>query len=292
MRIEAEIMNLILNFAEANEFIRAVWMNGSRVNPHVIKDELQDYDVAFVANEIKHFLEDKSWIAKFGKTIIIQEPDKNDAAFGIKHNSLDTYTFLMLFEDGNRIDLKFINKNYAIEEYKSDSLTVLLLDKDKFLPELPPLSDIGYYIEKPTQAQFLACQNEFWWCLQNIAKGIVRDELPCAMKIFNICHEELEKMVEWYIGIQNNFEVSTGKFGKYFNKYLPGNFYKLYEKTYLDSNCEHLWNAIFAMCDLFRLLAKEVAKKLGFNYNKNEEDGMIKYLTKFKSKDLNYENKL
>lgn len=38
MRNEQEMMDLIINFAMADERIRAVYMNGSRTNPNVPKD--------------------------------------------------------------------------------------------------------------------------------------------------------------------------------------------------------------------------------------------------------------
>lgn len=289
MQKENKTMDLILNFAKSDKNIQAVWMNGSRVNPNVKKDEFQDYDIVFAVNDIAPFIKDKSWIANFGETVIIQEPRKNDLAIGIKSDFSRIYRFLMLFNDSNRIDLTFVNKNHALEEYKSDSLTVLLLDKDNFLPALPKPNDSDYHIRKPTEKQFEAYCNEFWWCLQNVAKGIVRDELTYAIRMFDIVHAELEKMVEWYIGMQNNFEVSTGKFGKYFKYYLPKNLYEMYKETYSGSNYENLWDAVFKTCDLFRVLAKEVAVKLSFTYNQSEDDGITKYLEVLRSK-INVKN--
>lgn len=86
-----------------------------------------------------------------------------------------SYTWLMLFKDGVRIDLNIQIKDEMLKRYINDSLTVPLLDKDNCLPEIPESSDIGYFIKKPSQAQYRGCCNEFWWCLQNVAKGIARD---------------------------------------------------------------------------------------------------------------------
>lgn len=47
MRSEQEILDLILNTAQADERIRAVVMNGSRVNPNAPRDPFQDYDVIY-----------------------------------------------------------------------------------------------------------------------------------------------------------------------------------------------------------------------------------------------------
>jgi hypothetical protein len=49
----------------------------------------------------------------------------------------------MQFLDGNRIDLSF----YALEQVElivRDSLSLVLLDKDHLIKQLPPPSDVGY----------------------------------------------------------------------------------------------------------------------------------------------------
>jgi len=127
--------------------------------------------------------------------------------------------------------------------------------------------------------KYYGCCNEFWWCLNNVAKGIVRDQLLYAMRMYTeIVHIELEKMAEWFIGIEHNFSVTSGMWGKYFKKYLPTELYEMYTKTYSNGDYEHLWTAIFIACDLFHTLALSVAAHFGFTYRQNEEDGMREYL--------------
>lgn len=39
-------------------------------------------------------------------------------------------------------------------------------------------------------------------CLNNVAKGIARDELPYAMEMYNcVVRNDLKDMIYWYIGI-------------------------------------------------------------------------------------------
>ncbi len=75
----------------------------------------------------------------------------------------------------------------------------------------------------------------------NVAKGIIRDELPYAMEMYNeIVRSDLKDMIDWYIGINNDFKVSAGKMGKYYKRLLPENIYIKYMNTYSDSNYERL----------------------------------------------------
>ena len=62
MRSEKEVLDEVLNFAQKNEMVRAVLLNGSRVNPNVSKDIFCDYDVAFFVTNPDHFLIEQSWI--------------------------------------------------------------------------------------------------------------------------------------------------------------------------------------------------------------------------------------
>ncbi len=283
MRTEEEMFELILGIATADERIRAVYMNGSRTNPNVKKDIYQDYDIVYVVTETASFLVDKTWISVFGDIAMVQEPDSNDLGWGINADINRNYGWLMLFKDGNRIDLHIQIEEAMYEEYTRDSLTVPLLDKDNVLPTIPTANDKGHRIQKPTKPQYDGCCNEFWWCLNNVAKGIVRDQLPYAMRMYHeVVHIELDKMLEWYIGTKTEFSVSVGMWGKYFKEYLPIELYETYTKTYSDNDYEKLWTAIFAATELFRTVAHVVGKNFGYLYNQSNDDNMMSYLAEMK----------
>lgn len=279
MRNEQEMMDLIINTAIEDERIRAVYMNGSRTNPNVPKDIFQDYDIVYVVTETSTFIEDENWINLFGDLRMVQEPDKLDHGIGLNMNFERRYAYLMLFTDGNRIDLTLQTKETVLEEYGKDKLTVPLLDKDEFLPSIPSPSDIDYHVKKPTEGQFDSCTNDFWWCLQNVAKGIWRDELPYAKLMFKYTtRESLDEMVNWWIGIEYDFQVSTGKMGKYFKKFLPESYWEMYQKTYSDGSYENMWDSLFITCELFRALARDVAESLSYTYPADDDKNITEYL--------------
>lgn len=284
MRTEQEMMALILQVAREDDRIRAVFMNGSRANPKVQKDPYQDYDIVYVVTETGSFLNDRTWLKVFGEPLIVQEPDNNDFGWGINADFSRSYAWLMLFKDGNRMDLTLVTLETLPERYLEDSLTVPLLDKDNCLPEIPPSNDSNYWVKKPQQPQYRGCCNEFWWCLNNVAKGIVRDQLPYTMWMYHvIVRPMLDKMLDWYIGINTDFSVSVGMQGKYYKKYLPPELYQMYARTYSDSNYDNLWDAIFIACRLFRTVAQPVADALGFTYNLEEDTNMLAYLSRMRA---------
>lgn len=284
MRSEQQMLDLILGVAGRDPRIRAVYMNGSRTNANAPKDIFQDYDIVYVVTETASFLADEGWVRVFGELLIKQEPDRLELPTG-EHSTdnalqqVNNYGYLLLFADGNRIDLHIQTKEAMLEAYSNDSLTVPLLDKDGWLPEIPASSDCDYHTSPPAERFYLSCCNDFWWCLQNVAKGIWRDELPYAKEMFeHIVRDNLNRMVAWWIGTKHDFQVSPGKMGKYFKTFLPPAYWDMYKATYADGNYDNMWEAVFAACDLFRSLAGEMAAYFGYTYNADEDRNMTGYL--------------
>lgn len=263
MRSEQEMLDLILTYAREHDEVRAVVMNGSRVNPNAPKDPFQDYDIVYYVHNVEPFRRNMDIVRYFGETIILQLPEDmiDPPAEGDSH-----YSYLMQFMDGNRIDLSFYPLDRTDVTLK-DSLSLVLLDKDNLLGELPPPSDAGYLPQPPTAKAFDDCCNEFWWLNAYVAKALWRDELTHAKYMFDAhLREQLLKMLRWYFGVQTNFQKSPGKLGKFLKGQLTDKLWNLLEHTYADAQPDHSWDALFAMDDLFRRIATVVADHFGFNY--------------------------
>jgi aminoglycoside 6-adenylyltransferase len=86
------------------------------------------------------------------------------------------------------------------------------------------------------------------------------------------------KLIEWKIGVKNNFSISIGKGGKFINKYLTDEDYKRVLSTYTDHDIENNWKALFNMVYFFKEIAEELSVKLSFGLNKTEEQNTINYL--------------
>ena len=75
MRTDIQIFNLILSVAKNDERVRAVILNGSRVNTKIVKDDLQDFDIVYIVTELDSFIANPTWIDVFGERIILQTPN-------------------------------------------------------------------------------------------------------------------------------------------------------------------------------------------------------------------------
>lgn len=277
MRTEKEMMDLILDVAKKDERIRAVYMNGSRINKNVEKDIFQDYDIVYVVTENKPFVEDETWIDVFGERLYMQCPDKIDTYNGLERDFDKCYGWLIQFKDGNRLDLHI--EPIGEEDILEDKLCIILLDKDNILPDIPESTDEDYHIKKPNEGEYIAACNEFWWCLNNVAKGLWREEITYVHEMFYECiHPQLIKMMNWKIGYETDFKISTGKCSKYMYKWLSKELWDCFLKTYINGSISDSWTSIFLMCDLFNELAHEIADYYEFHYNEEEAAASLGYL--------------
>jgi aminoglycoside 6-adenylyltransferase len=280
MRSEREMLKLIMNTAVQDDRIRAVIMNGSRVNPGAPRDIFQDFDIVYLVTDVTPFKNNLEWIKRFGELMILQMPE--DIQDPPPENN-DGFVYLMQFLDGNRIDLGIFPLS-SLEERVKDSLSVALLDKDGILPRLAPANESSYLPQKPTEKSFQDCCNEFWWLGPYVAKGLWRQEIIYARGMFDqYMREELMKMLTWHIGVNTHFSLNPGKMGKYFQRYLEPELWELLQRTYTDASYENTWGALFKMCELFRITACHVAAEFNFDYPYGDDERVSAHLKHVRS---------
>ncbi len=279
MRSEKEMFDLILNTARNDERIRAVILNGSRANPNAPRDPFQDFDIVYIVADPAPFRRNLEWIKRFGEMMILQQPDDMDDPPPGDH---DRFAYLMQFADGNRIDLTLYPLG-KLAEMEADSLSVLLLDKDGIIPPFPPPDESGYLPKPPTAKAFFNCCNEFWWCSPYVAKGLWREEFIYARSMLGILWGELAKMLVWHIGVNTQFAINPGKFGKYFKKYLSPELWEMLLKTFPAASYESAWDALLAQGDLFRIVAQHVAGHFSFDYPAGDDARVSAFLKHVRS---------
>lgn len=219
MRNTEEMLSLIQRVALKLQ-VKAVAMNGSRANLNAPKDKFQDYDIVYFVNtsQMKQLIQHRDWLDNFGKQLIMQvpgdfEPDQ------ITYDEF--FTFLMLFEDGNRIDLGLCPINKIKQWQANDPVGSILYDPKHILPTNLLTNGQTYYQKKPSQLEFDNCCNEFWWVSTYVVKGLVRKELFYASDHFyQNCFQEYLKMVSYLAASNYNYQIDVGKNHKYLLKYV------------------------------------------------------------------------
>ncbi len=264
MRAETEMLDIILKTAETLQ-VKAVAMSGSRTNPKAPKDEFQDYDVVYVVDDLDNLTSNLSWLDHFGKRIIEQE-------VRLGHRRL----FLMLFEDGNRIDLTLCPKEHIQEWVDSEAVFTVLEDSEHlFEPYSQNLE--RYWTSPASQTDFEKTCNEFWWVSSYVVKGICRKQLIYATDhLYGICQQELLKVLSWQVASEKG-AVDIGKNYKYLFNYFPTEKEKEFSNLLDFSNIEKITQSLFATMQLFHQEAQFFAHKMGFYYDKEVAEKMIQY---------------
>lgn len=264
MRTETEMMNLILQIAESLK-VDAVALSGSRINDHAPKDEFQDYDVVYLVENFEELISDLSWIDQFGKRIIEQE-------VRLGHRRL----FLMLFEDGNRIDLTLCPKEHIKEWVDSEAgFTVLEDPEHLFEPYSQNLE--RYWTNSATEKDFERVCNEFWWVSAYVVKGICRKQVIYATDhLYGICQQELLKVLAWQVATDKGM-VDIGKNYKYLFNYLPAQKENEFSSLLDFSNSDKITQSLFDTMQIFHQEAQSLSQKMDFDYDKEVAEKMIEY---------------
>ena len=264
MRAETEMLDLILQTAETLQ-VEAVAISGSRTNPKTLKDEFQDYDVVYLVENFEELISDLSWIDQFGKRIIEQD-------VLLDHRRL----YLMLFEDGNRIDLTLCPKDYIQEWIDSEAGFTVLEDPEHLFEPYSP--NIESYCTNPASAlDFEKTCNEFWWVSAYVVKGICRNQVIYATDhLYGICQQELLKLLAWQVAADKGM-VDVGKNYKYLFQYLPAEKEKEFSSLLDFASLDKIIQSLFATMELFHQEAQSLAKKMGFDYDMKVAEKMIEH---------------
>ena len=264
MKTESKMLGLIFQTAKVLQ-VEAIAMSGSRTNPKAPKDEFQDYDVVYVVDDLDNLTSNLAWLDQFGTRIIEQ------------HNILgNRRLYLMLFEDGNRIDLTLCPKEYIKEWVESEAdFTVLEDTKGLFAPYSP--SPQRYWTSPASEIDFEKACNEFWWVSAYVVKGICRKQAIYATDhLYGICQQELLKVLAWRVAADKG-TIDIGKNYKYLFNYLPTEKEKEFLNLLDFSSLEKITQSLFATMKLFHQEAQSLANKMGFDYDKEVGEKMIGY---------------
>ena len=289
MRTEKEIYDLVLNFAFQDERIRIVTLEGSRTNVNIPKDNLQDYDITFFVIDMGEFLKSDDWLSVFGNRMMMQKPEDMEL-FPPEEKG---FSYIMLFDDGVKIDLTLLPVSMLEEYLTRDKLVKIMLDKDNMIKtEIVP-TDEDYYIKCPTERKFDDCCNEFWNVATYVSKGLLRGEILFAIDHMNeVLRHELLRMISWYVGTEKGFNFSLGKNYKFLDKHISKELWDNLLNTYSMSSYEEMWKSFDLCLCLFKKISKKVADSLGYNYPDYDEN-VTKYLEtqkRISNKYLYFEN--
>ena len=278
MKSYDEMMNLIMKNAKEDERIRAMTMEGSRSTSGAVHDKYSDFDITIFVTDIREFTNDRDYMKRFGEILILQRPDDWYRS-PYDYDGKENYAFLTQYKDGNRIDLTVIDISKISEQTNFAEPRVVLLNKDNYT-ELKNIESSGtFLIKKPGEFEYFNTCNEFRWLSNYATKGLCRKELYYAKRIMDVYMMDMfMKMINWKVGIENQFSVSTGANSKYLKKYLSEEEMKRFASIFANGEYADMWKKLFVFYDYFAELAEYVADNLGFAFDGLETEAVRKFM--------------
>lgn len=263
---QEQMMLKFQNFFNDNEDIRVFAMNGSRTNPNVTDDKFKDYDVVFFTDDVDKYVNDHSFMTQFGELLLVTEPGHDELYLPEQLDVEGRHNFLVLYQNGLRIDWQFRPLKQLKGYLSEDTLTRIVGDKDSRVTTSLHPNDRQYWLGRPSEKMFNSSVKEFWWEFVNTLKAAIRQENFLAQFYLNLTREELIRMLTWGVATSHGFDRSYGKENQQTLKLLAPKIQRHVLDTFDTSSINAIYTALKTMAQLENQAIKLVGDKLNFDY--------------------------
>jgi aminoglycoside 6-adenylyltransferase len=283
--LEDPVITNLIQWAKTRDAIRAVLLTSTRAVPvpNAPVDEFSDYDVVLFVEDIHPFHEGRSWLEDFGEVLVAYwDPIYPDPDYGI-----EKFGNVTQYADGLKIDFTLCPLEMLRKIVRAPSLPAeldagyrVLLDKDQLTDGMQSPTYRAYIPVPPTNEVYQTMINDFFSDPPYVAKCLLREELfPAKWCLdYDMKHVYLRPMLEWLMGLHHNWSLPTGSLGKGLKKKLPSEIWSQLEDAYAGADITDNWEALFRTMALFRRVAMEVGKGLGYIYPLDLDERVTGYV--------------
>ena len=193
----------------------------------------------------------------------------------------------VVYEDGLKIDYTIwpaeLVRRVAEQTELPEGLDVgyrVLLDKDGGTAGWLQPTYRAHIPARPTEAEYRAVVEEFWWSSTYVAKSLWRGEAVFTKFVLeqDVKLGALRRMLEWRIEADHDWSIRPGAYGRGLERLLPADLWSELAATYVGIGVEENWEALLATAALFRRVAAEVGAELGFAYPQRVDDPVTAHL--------------
>lgn len=258
----------IAKWAAGRRDVGAALLIGSRASPQGPRDAFSDYDVVLFLDAGSRLAERDDWLETFGVPVIVFHETT-------EHRAETVPTRLVQFRERHRIDftlsrmelLRRIVENDGLPDWLAAGYSVLA-DREGFAERLAPPSGMAWVPRPPSEAEYRALVDEFWWESLYVAKYVGRNELlPARYSLETVLRFRcLVPMLEWYVQLARDWEQSIGVHGSGLRWLLEPEERTMLDRTYAGEKLKQHADALDAMIELFTRAARAVARNRGFEY--------------------------
>jgi aminoglycoside 6-adenylyltransferase len=270
-----QLLNKVMIWANAEESVRVIIMEGSRARRDHAIDRFSDYDLNLYVTDMTRLIQDDTWIAQLGRIWAMEKEEEPDGIFGR----------LVLFEGGQDIDFKLLPIHFLHEFVQQQVLPddyhrgyKVVLDKDGITSQLPPPTYKAIPQPKPSEEEFRYAVNVFWFELFHLVKYLHRNELWCV-KVRDACiMRRLRQMIEWHAQACHEWKYDTWIVGKYMQSWVEPDLWQAFFEIFARFDKADSWRAVCALIPLYQRLASETAQRLSYAYPSDTDQAVSTFI--------------
>ena len=278
-----DVLDRLIEWANTRESVRLALLTSTRAIPGATVDILSDYDVILVVRDVQPWVDDHAWVEDFGEVLVAYwDPIHHDPFSGVQ-----VCGNVIQYSSGLKIDFTLwpvvLFKQIAsapVLPAELDAGYRILLDKDQLAIEMQPPTGQAYVPKPPTREAYQALVNDFLSDAPYVAKCLWRGELMPAKWCldYDMKHVYLRQLLKWRVEIDHAWSLAVGALGKGLKKHLPTEIWSALEHCYADANLDNNWLALIHTLELFREVAIEVGRSLGYPYPDQLHTRVVAYV--------------
>ncbi len=265
-------------------------LTSSLTAPGATVDVFSDYDVILAVMDVHPYHKDRSWLGDFGPVLVLYGDPL------ARYYDLDKFVYVTQYANGLKIDFTLwtadILRRVAADPVLPVGLDVgykVLFDKDALSTGLKPPTYKAHIATLPSQDEYDRVIEEFFHEITYVVKHLWRGDMMSAKSMFekSVKVDNLLPMLDWRLGIDENWSVKAGIIGRGLKRRLSPERWSELEATYVGPGWDENWNAIFKTIALFEKVAVEVGAHFGYEYPLDLWRRIIAYLQMVKHLDRN-----
>jgi aminoglycoside 6-adenylyltransferase len=274
-----ELLERIVEWAQSNSNVIALVITGSRARRQGESvDEFSDFDLEIIAENPDQLATNDEWLRSFGPILVYLSLSEGQPF----------PTRLIFYEDGIKVDFRLCTRERISDMRGANGLDDLyergyrvLLDKDGITSGLPEAQGAFPTTKPPTQQEFSAVVNEFWFEAAHIPRYLLRGELWVVKTRDWTMKQLLLQMLEWHAITRQKRPVDVWHIGTHMKDWADEETWQELHAVYSHFDAPDSRTGLTAMTTLFRRLAKEVATAIGIEYPAGPDTSVSGYVAGF-----------
>ena len=257
-------------WASERDDIRVVLIVGSYGRQTA--DAHSDFDLMIYSSDWREYLADTGWLAQFGTVLVMLREDIGEGR----------PEFLAVYDNGDKLDFAFDRVEKLRHIASLDALPEVLdrgyrvlVDKDGITAQFPPAPE-SQPAHLPTPAEFAATLDAFWYGALYVARQIKRGNLWTVKYRDWTMKQQLLTMIEWHTRAVHGWHTDTWYEGKLITCWADPDTLDALNGCFGHFDAADSWRALLATMALFRRLATDTARHLGYAYPAALDDGITR----------------